>query len=63
MLSGDTWQAERAKMPRGLDAAVQINALWHRCLELEHILPASCPTDDDVAAIIEKHFQEEDSHE
>lgn len=47
-----------------LEAAGEINERWHECLRLNGMVPANCPTDDEGAAIIQKHIPptEESSH-
>ena len=43
-------------MKPSLSAAEEINAGWHRCLGVEDIAIPNCPTDEQVAEIIERHM-------
>lgn len=36
-------------------AAAEINALWKACINNRVVGTSGCPTDDEVAAIIERH--------
>jgi hypothetical protein len=42
-------------MPRHLEAAAEINHLWISCLDHEALDLSSCPTNETVAAIIDRH--------
>lgn len=43
-------------MSPSLAAAMEINALWRKCLDGSQVHLASCPSDEEVAAIIERHM-------
>lgn len=42
-------------MSPALKAAMEINARWHECSDIKDLVRVGCPTDDEVAAIIERH--------
>lgn len=49
-------------MNPALKAAIEINVLWQRCLDGARVLPERCPTNEEIAAIIEKYLTE-NSHD
>jgi hypothetical protein len=44
-------------IPGALPAAVEINSRWHDCLDPDGIIPPDCPSDSEVAKIIERHIE------
>jgi len=46
-------------MDPALQAAAEINAMWTACLDGKAIENPNCPSNEQVAAVIRKHFPSE----
>lgn len=45
-------------MTAALAAAAEINALWQECLSSGDLAIKNCPTDHQVAEIIQRHYRD-----
>lgn len=46
-------------MERFMAAAIEINTLWRQCIDGQKIHPDECPCNEQIAEIIERHFEDQ----